>query len=259
MADSLVSVVTTKGQALIHKVHAGRTGFNFTLFQAGDGHCGGNTEELAKLVSHRIDGKILHVQEMGKFTQFTCKITNQHLAEYMTLREVGIWADDPDEVSILYAYADLSEYPGTIGPFNGRWLHEEIIKLRVFTANATNITATIEATGFASEIEFINSETGLSATNVQDALVELTRMTGTHIKETVYTATPHGMRVTRYGLETFCGDSWNPVVLSGLKNQLEAMQRDIKMLKALVYDLTPQGSFLGAGSYLGADDSILIK
>ena len=125
MASIPNSELTAKGHALIHKVHTGRARFHFSGFQAGDGQLKGSIEELTELVNRRIDGKIVHVLEMGTFTQFVCVITNQHLTEGMVLREVGIWADDPDEGSILYAYADLSQHPSTIGEFSGRWLHEE--------------------------------------------------------------------------------------------------------------------------------------
>ena len=44
-----------------------------------------------------------------------------------------------------------------------------------------------------------------------------------------------------------------------LQSQIQSMKNDIKLLMYLVQQMKPVGSFLGAGAFLGADDSILIK
>ena len=204
------SQVTVKGLALIAKVLAGRTKFNFDTIQAGDGHFNGTVKELTELVSPRLTGKIVRVREMGSFTELSCVITNQHLTNFMEFREIGIRVDDPDEGSILFAYANAGEFASPIGPFNGVWVHEERFTIRVFTANATNITATIEATGYASEMEFINDGTGLVSENVQDAIEEVAEMLTTHINESVYTSEPHNIRFNAETgtLEINNGDGW---------------------------------------------------
>ena len=232
--------VTSKGKALIAKVLSGQTKFNFDIVQAGDGHFDGNPEELTKLISHRLDGRIVDVREMGEFTELECVITNQHLTAYMEFREFGIRADDPEHGSILFAYANAGDNASPVGHFNGVWLHEFRLVVRVHTANATNITATIVASAFASEITFINKGTGLSAENVQGAIRELAAMmnvgnslqgTGLnattilgaitelaemfteHIKETVYAEEPHGMRFNSEtgALEVNNGYGWQEV------------------------------------------------
>jgi len=173
MAIFSESKVTKKGHALLAKVLAGITPFNFDIVQAGDGRFDGDVLELTELVSPRIDGKTIGVREMGTFTELEGIITNQTLAAFMEFREIGIRADDPDEGSILFAYANAGEFASPIGPFNGQWLHEERFTIRVYTANATNITATITPTTFATETYYDNTMSGLVSNNVQGAIDEL--------------------------------------------------------------------------------------
>ena len=202
--------VTTQGKALVAKVLSGQTKFNFDIVQAGDGHFDGNPETLTALVSHRLDGRIVDVREMGEFTEVECIIANQNLTAFMEFREFGIRADDPDHGSILFAYANAGNNASPVGPFNGVWLHEFRIVARVHTANATNITATIVASAFASEITFINRGTGLASETVQGAIKELAQMFNAHISESVYSNEPHGLRFNQNTgiLEVNNGTGW---------------------------------------------------
>ena len=202
--------VTALGHALIAKVLTGKAKFNFDIVQAGDGRFDGDPLTLTSLVSPRIDGRIVDVREMGKFTELEGTFSNSGLREPMMFSEFGVRADDPDLGSILFAYSSAGDMPSPIGAFNGVWLHEERFVIRVFTANATDITATIVEAAFATEIAFINRGTGLSAENVQDAIRELAKMFNTHIEETPVTGAPHGIRFCKEtgGLEVFNGDDW---------------------------------------------------
>ena len=205
--------VTALGHALIAKVLAGRAKFNFDIVQAGDGRFDGDPAALTGLVSPRIDGRIVDVREMGKFTEIEGVISNSGLTEFMEFREFGVRADDPDLGSVLFAYSNAGDAPSPIGPFNGAWLHEERFVVRVFTANATDITATIAQAAFATEIAFIGKGTGLKAENMQDAMRELAKMLGAHIDETPLTAAPHGIRLNKEtgGLDVHDGQEWAQV------------------------------------------------
>ena len=208
--------VTAKGHSLLAKVLAGRTKFNFDTVQAGDGHFDGDVLELTQLVSPRVDGKIVNVRETGEFTELTCVVTNRYLTEFMEFREIGIRADDPDDGSILFAYANAGENASPMGPYNGMWLHEQRFTFKIYTANATDITATIEITSFASEIEFIGDGTRLSARNVQDALKELAGMLGMHAEGTVSSQHGvHGMMYLDGRLRIFDGENWQAVSTEG--------------------------------------------
>ena len=210
MAIFNATKVTKQGHALISKVLAGQAGFNFNMVQAGDGEFEGDPMNLTELVNHRLDGKIVDVREMGQFTELECVITNQNLTAFMEFREFGIRADDPDLGSILFAYANAEDTPSPMGPFNGVWLHEERFTVRVYTANATNITATIAPSASATEITFINTDTKLTATTVQAAIHELSMLISTHNSMSINGEKgAHGIRLNNGMLEAFDGESWN--------------------------------------------------
>jgi len=217
MAIFSATKVTALGHALIAKVLAGETKFNFDIVQAGDGRFDGDVMGLTELLNRRLDGRIVDVREMGTFTELECIITNQNLTAFMEFREFGIRADDPDLGSILFAYANAGDNASPMGPFNGVWLHEERFTVRVFTANATDITATIVQSAFATEIAFINNGTGLSAENVQDAIRELARMLGAHIDETAFAGEPHKLRYNEEtgALEVYNGQGWVQITPGG--------------------------------------------
>ena len=210
------SQLTAKGHALLSKVLAGRCKFKFTLIQAGDGHFTGDVLDLTGLVNHRLDGKIVGIREMGMFTELDCYLSNQNLTAFLEFREVGIRADDPDEGSIMFSYANAGEFASPMGPFNGVWLHEEIFTMRVYTANATDIRAEITPTAFATEIAYNNKSSGLMSDNVQDAIDELAQKFNSHINETVSSAGGvHGIRFYNGLLEVFDGEKWTVVTGQG--------------------------------------------
>ena len=199
--------VTALGHALIAKVLAGKAKFNFSKVQAGDGRFDGDPTALTALVSPRIDGRIVDVREMGKFAELEGIFSNGRLTEFMEFREFGIIADDPDIGSILFAYSNAGDMPSPIGPFNGVWLHEERFVVRVFTANATDITATIVEAAFATEITFINNGTWLTSKTVHGAILELAKMTGSHVSETLADGV-HGIKFEDGSLTVFDGENW---------------------------------------------------
>jgi hypothetical protein len=167
--------LTAKGHAYLSKVLAGKSGFVFTGIKAGDGFYTDEILDLTGLVNFRLDGSIVSVKPMGKYAELECLLTNQHLAEFMELREIGIFVADPDEGEILFAYTNAGEYSDPIGPYNGMFLHEEQFTIRVYTANAANIQAELVPTTYAAGIAYVNGVSGLAADNVQGAVDELNR------------------------------------------------------------------------------------
>jgi len=268
------SELTRDGHALLTRVLAGECRLKFTLIQAGDGHYDGDVMDLIELVSWRLDGRILEVTEMGRFTQLRCIITNQLLTEFMEFREVGIRATgilpndtsvpDLGEIGILFAYANAGDNPGPIGPFNGVWLHEEDFTMRVFTANATNISAEIVPSAFSSEIQYDNSISGLESNNLQGAVDEL----AAHTRQTVrFEKGVHGLRFYEGVLQVNDGVSWIPVTNFGdslsIHNtdphaheaRFNALQNELGIIWGLLQAQFPDrtGAILGADLFLGSD------
>ena len=194
---------TSAGFALLNRVLSGQCLLKFTKFYVGDGLFDGDISGLTDIINRRIKGRIVGIREGGRFTAVTGMISNQHLDGFMELREIGLWATgilsdgspipELGEEGVLFAYTNTDKLSSIIGEYNGKWFHEEEITLMVYTAYATNIMAEIVASSFAVEISFNNVFSGLRASNIQDAIDELSQ----HITQTVTTAPNgvHGMRV----------------------------------------------------------------
>ena len=173
MAQFNDSQVTEKGHHLLAKVLSKRTSLDFTKIKAGDGYFEGDIWELTEIISPKLNGKILSVKPNGRVTEVEGLLTNETLTEYFTFRELGIYARDPEEGEILFAYTNASDKADYMAAYNGQWLAEEHFTIQVYTANASNITAQFIHTSVAGEIAYDNRTSGMAAVNVQDAINEL--------------------------------------------------------------------------------------
>jgi hypothetical protein len=170
--------ITEKGHALLVKVLSKVCELDFTKMQAGDGEIDVNETDvfrLTGLINPRYDGIVVSATPKGKFSEVYCYFNNEGLTEILIFRELGIFANDPDEGEILYAYANAGEYPDPIGPYDKdiAWLHEEQIYVDVYTANAANVNAILVPSSFAVQAAYDNRKSGMQAENVQDAIDEL--------------------------------------------------------------------------------------
>ncbi len=117
MAAVYKSVLTQKGLNLIAKAEAGDTGIKFTRLVTGDGEYDG-TEDLTEFTEMK------SVKQETAFTGkeyvedatvvLTAIVTNLDLEEGYYIREIGIFAEDPDEGEILYSISrpvgDIYDY-----------------------------------------------------------------------------------------------------------------------------------------------------
>ena len=107
-------------------------------------------------------------------TRVNAYMTNETLTEFMLFSEVGVFAADPDEGEILYAYASAGERGDFLPAYDGSpYIFEENFLIDIYTANVTILKINRVEIRYASEIRFINRRSGLQATNVQDAIDEL--------------------------------------------------------------------------------------
>lgn len=102
MADWRNSVITERGRNLDAKVRAGRTNMVFTKFKFGSGQLG-SYETATDLAEPRLNVGITSIEpvETG-VTEVSTTITNAAVATGFNMREVGLFAKDPDLGEILY-------------------------------------------------------------------------------------------------------------------------------------------------------------
>lgn len=103
MANWNGGILTNKGRALAAKVEAGTCKLAFTKMKVGDGSPS-RVESLTDLVSPK---QIISLSAIAPATDGTCDVsgvlTNATLEKGFYLREMGLFATDPDEGEILYA------------------------------------------------------------------------------------------------------------------------------------------------------------
>lgn len=139
MAAFGASVLTQKGLNLIAKAQAGQAAIKFTKAAAGDGtyadgeSLAGLTELKSKVQEMPIN-EVLVVNENTVYLKFV--ISN--MTDYLQLdrgyyvKEIGIYAQDPDEGEILYAVAvAVNEQWDYMPAYNG--LHAATILMEFYT------------------------------------------------------------------------------------------------------------------------------
>lgn len=137
-------IITNKGLALLAKI----TTNTLTISNMGIGD-GEKTisESVDSLANEILKNQVEYVQMEGNVIDIRTTFTNENLETGFYIKEVGIYAIDPDEGEILYAYTCVN---GTnadyFSPGSGNVLLREIIQLLVGFGNASGITLTIEPT-----------------------------------------------------------------------------------------------------------------
>ncbi|MDQ0114347.1 hypothetical protein [Paenibacillus harenae] len=137
--------LTNKGLALQGKVQAGAA-LVYTKMAMGDGELGSQQiPNLTALISLKKTLSItkLTPQPGGKALIGT-SYSNSDITAGFYFRELGVFANDPDDGEILYCYGNAGAGADYIPPGGGADLVEEHIVATVLTGNAANVSAVID-------------------------------------------------------------------------------------------------------------------
>jgi len=141
------TILTTKGLALQAKVQTG-TALNFTKVKIGDGQLGSgqSLEALTDLISPKKTLDISAVAVIGDGTsRVRAVVTNTGLAAGFFVREIGLFATDPDDGEILYCVANAGNECDYL-PTPTSVAVEQTLDILTAIGNATNVTAVINET-----------------------------------------------------------------------------------------------------------------
>ena len=133
--------ITNKGQVLYAKAQAGQE-LHFTKMMVGSGNLDTrNPVTLIALIEPKFD---IGIQEITPNTELKTAtisgtINNSGVTEATYICEIGLFAEDPDEGEILYAYGTAGQYgdyyaPESMGPFS--WNYQ----INAAIGNAANVT-----------------------------------------------------------------------------------------------------------------------
>ena len=141
------TILTTKGLVLQNKVQAGAQ-LGFTKVKIGDGQLGSgqSLEALTDLISPQKTLGITSVAVIGDGTsRVRAVVTNTDLSAGFFVREIGVFATDPDDGEILYCVANAGNECDYL-PTPTSVAVEQTLDILTAIGNATNVTAVINET-----------------------------------------------------------------------------------------------------------------
>ena len=107
------TIVTKKGLHLITKLMAAKKTFIFTRAAVGTGKLLPNYDPsmMLDLIEYKMDGDITSCIAYAEEASATFQVSSVGIETGFFISEAGLYAEDPDEGEILYAYADMSSDP----------------------------------------------------------------------------------------------------------------------------------------------------
>ncbi|CAJ1003868.1 phage tail-collar fiber domain-containing protein [Brevibacillus aydinogluensis] len=155
MAEFLGSVITNLGLQLQTKAQMG-TRLTFTRVAIGNGYA---TKEQLKgldaLVNETLSLPITEIRKVktGQ-VQIKAVLSNQGMSSGVFVREIGLFANDPDLGEILYCVANAGSTADYLPPDNGTDVVEEIININTLIGEASDVTAVISDQAFVTIDQF---------------------------------------------------------------------------------------------------------
>lgn len=138
--------LTNKGRVLQNKAQIG-TKLEFTRIAVGEGYLsdGVDLKGLNALIDEKLSLEIADMKLLGDgTTAIQAILRNTDLTKGFYKREIGLFANDPDEGEILYSVANAGDLADFIPAGTGSEIVESIIELITVIGNAENVTAVID-------------------------------------------------------------------------------------------------------------------
>lgn len=154
--------LTFKGRTLQAKAQLGAQ-LHFTRIAIGSGTLDGKSiQELNALITEKVslEVKRLSMTPDGKAKVGTV-LDNQDITSGFYFRELGIFAQDPDEGEVLYCYGNAGTNGEYIpaGSTGGPDITQKTIDVYTLIGNATNVTATIDSSLLYPKLEEFEAHT----------------------------------------------------------------------------------------------------
>ena len=134
--------LTNKGNALQIKVEAGKCKLNITKLKLGSGTASGDIVNLTDLVQVEQTVPISNIEVIDDYTcRITGLVTNQGLNKTYYIREIGLYAQDPDDGEILYLVA-VDKNPDVMPADNYQMIISQEFNIDVVVSNVDSVNVT---------------------------------------------------------------------------------------------------------------------
>lgn len=148
-------ILTNKGRNLQAKAQTG-VQLNFTKIKIGDGSLSGQSiVDLTDLISTKKELTILGLQTLaGGKAKLRSYFSNTDIITGFYWRELGVFAQDPQEGEILYCYGNAGANAEYIPAGGGPDIVERYINVITLIGNASNISATLGSEIYVTQADF---------------------------------------------------------------------------------------------------------
>lgn len=153
------AVITNKGQALLAKVIAGTTKLNFTNIKTSENVLTGDLASKTNIGTVKQSTAVASViRQNASNVKVSASFSNASLNAGYYVRNIGLFATDPDEGEILYSISVADERQATadwMPPFNGIGVSSLMVDLVTAVSNASSVTVTVDPTAVATVAQII--------------------------------------------------------------------------------------------------------
>ena len=134
--------LTNKGNALQIKVEAGKCKLDITKLKLGSGTASGDIVNSTDLVKVEQTVPISKIEVIDDYTcRITGLVTNQGLNKTYYIREIGLYAQDPDDGEILYLVA-VDKNPDVMPADNYQMIISQEFNIDVVVSNVDSVNVT---------------------------------------------------------------------------------------------------------------------
>lgn len=171
------TVLTKKGISLISKILASEAKLKITRVAVGTGNVpeGIALKDMTDLIAYKMDGMISGIVGIPEANQVnvTFQVNSIGVSETFVITEAGIYAEDPDDGEILYAYLDLTEDPQLV--YNAQNAISKMVEITmaVIVSDIGDVVAEINPQSLISREEMENIMGDLKKVNIGPAEAEI--------------------------------------------------------------------------------------
>ena len=158
------TVLTNKGLALITKLMAAQATLSFSRVAVGTGRVpsGYDAQNMTGLNEYKMDATIESCgvsTEQSDVAYIVTQISSVGVSTGFAITEAGVFATDPDDGEILYAYLDLTQDPQYIYASTDAISKFAEITFNVLVGSVTSVTAIVSPGALVKKLEFDNLKT----------------------------------------------------------------------------------------------------
>lgn len=154
------AVITKKGQALLAKVVAGTAKFNFTSIKTSEGVLSGDLASKTGIGTVKQTADVASViRQNDSNVKVSASFSNANLTTGYYVRNIGLYATDPQEGEILYSISVADESTATadwVPPFNGIGVSSLMVDLVTAVSNASSVNITVDPTASATVAQIVD-------------------------------------------------------------------------------------------------------